>query len=65
MKTLKTRKYRVCSNCDYWDPDDKPDKYGGNCHRYPPEFSNLPLKAFPQTFKDDWCGEWILRKVSK
>ena len=48
----------ICLNCDYWDPDNEPDKYGGNCHRYPPEFSNLPLKAFPRTFKDDWCGEW-------
>ena len=48
----------ICRFCDFWEPNDDPDKYGGHCHRYPPEFVSIPLKAFPRTHKNDWCGEW-------
>jgi hypothetical protein len=49
-----------CKTCSLWDPGDP-----GICRRYPPQVvpidatAGITLTMWPETDKDDWCGEWV------
>ena len=60
----------TCKTCKFWrdgNTDQVPDdEHVGDCRRYPqgPDFTHkLPGIRWewghPQTFTDDWCGEWM------
>lgn len=57
----KAEKVENCGNCRFWISQD--------CRRYPPQMTmwatdnQHPLTyvaapTWPQTSRDDWCGEW-------
>lgn len=46
-----------CQDCDYWE---KRDDLSGQCRRNAPLFNSRqhdePLRMWPITLVDDWCG---------
>lgn len=45
--------------CSLEDYEAESDSGGGHCRRYPPIDNN----GFPETYHDDWCGEWQAKKI--
>ena len=61
---------KICATCRFFAPhSETPDNsMDGICRRAPPalqglmDLESLPVywkcAAWPETFEDDWCGEW-------
>ena len=61
----------TCETCRFFEPHDTPqdNETEGACRRAPPamqgqmDLEALPVywkcAAWPETFADDWCGEWM------
>lgn len=59
----------TCSNCKFWIADCSDLDYGGECHRRcpivlpPASIAGKEYIGWPDTKKDDWCGEWEYRAI--
>jgi|APFre7841882590_1041340.scaffolds.fasta_scaffold14013_2 hypothetical protein len=57
---------RRCETCDYWqqltaEQEDLADY--GRCHRHSPMVTgSLSRARWPETGRNDWCGEWAPRR---
>ena len=50
---------RKCGTCEYWDKPSVIDKEETNeCRRYPPVKLKNGETEFPETYFNDWCGEY-------
>ena len=69
-ETIMSARKNTCGNCKWWQYDRRHmTDNEGFCHRYPPTavWSDHPdylgwLSSIPKVDKDDWCGEWGLKK---
>lgn len=65
-----------CDTCEMWVEKSTEPAIDilrlGDCHRYPPtpflgaeteEYDGLTTSFYPQTYADDWCGEYKFRKT--
>lgn len=61
-----TERSERCETCRFWEKD---GTGLGHCYRYPPQmFPTVPKRGEgvwlqPQTFDNDWCGEWQDKEV--
>ncbi len=59
-------KSKRCQNCKYWQKTDGDANYDGQCRRHTPRILNNLISqrtVFPETCKDDWCGEFQSESV--
>jgi hypothetical protein len=67
LPTAMTAKF-TCSDCRWWhvpppqEGDDRSlDRAVGYCRRFPPTRRDNGIGAWPITFNNDWCGEYLER----
>jgi hypothetical protein len=69
MKAEAAYKEMRCGNCKYWAGSDFAVNASGHemrfdCRRYPP-ILRRGKKQWPQTTRNQWCGEWRAREYKE
>ncbi len=57
---------RTCEDCRWWQVQPTETEQGTNtavgyCRRWPPQRRDNGVGAWPITFQEDWCGEYLHR----